>query len=331
MRKVQDLRKRAEAKEKEKSKPKTQTPMETPTPQSETPLKTIFSPRWQKEQQESSRGPYFHDNRWKNNGFEINGTFFSNDSKKFSDWIDNSQKCRNWQGLPGEDSPQDFLESMVTTAFNEELTAKGLYKLILGNLSESLREVTQEHIRKTVHVDEMDAKILYLWDFLWTLHGKAEEISELAFEKLKQRNLTFASYVEIWEEFVRKMKEIKNISETDLQRYQEFFERGLSLVYRQKRELYVEMHPSANFEMVKTRMIEWENDYCQKNRGYLPSGVYIGQEKLLKENARLMALGKKLRHEDVRDLSLVNSEDVDARYELFIANPFKSARSCKEA
>ena len=243
MRKVQDLRKRAEAKEKERSKPKTHTPMETPTPQSETPLKTIFSPRWQKEQQESSRGPYFRDNRWKSSGFEINGTFFSNDSKKYSDWVDNAQKTRNWQGLPGEDSPQDFLESMVTTAFNEELTAKGLYKLILGNLSESLREVTQEHIRKTVHVDEMDAKILYLWDFLWTLHGKAEEISELAFEKLKQKNLTFGSYVEIWEEFVRKMKEVKNVSGSDLERYQEFFERGLSLVYRQKRELYVEMHP----------------------------------------------------------------------------------------
>ena len=49
---------------------------------------------------------------------------------------------------------------------------------------------------------------------------------------------------------------------------------------------------SANFEMVKTRMIEWENDYCQKNKGYLPSGVYMSQERFLKENARSDGIGK---------------------------------------
>ena len=41
----------------------------------------------------------------------------------------------------GESSPQEFLEEMVKIAYDKELSAKGLGRLILANMNDSLKEI----------------------------------------------------------------------------------------------------------------------------------------------------------------------------------------------
>ena len=141
---------------------------------------------------------YEDDERWKANGFEIQGTLFRNDSRKFCDDVPKGyDSFKSWKGKPDEPSPKDFLPEMRNIAFNEELTARGLGKLIMANMDQSMRRLVQEHIQKSLNMEESDARILHIWDFLWNLHGNENMITESVIEKLKQKNMTAESYYEL--------------------------------------------------------------------------------------------------------------------------------------
>ena len=70
---------------------------------------------------------------------------FSTDERKFYDKLPRNILCHmNWKGdSEGESSPQEFLEEMVKIAYDGELSAKGLGRLILANLDDSLKEIVR--------------------------------------------------------------------------------------------------------------------------------------------------------------------------------------------
>ena len=70
---------------------------------------------------------------------------FSTDERKFYDKLPRNILCdMNWKGdSEGESSPQEFLEEMVKIAYDGELSAKGLGRLILANLDDSLKEIVR--------------------------------------------------------------------------------------------------------------------------------------------------------------------------------------------
>ena len=118
------------------------------------------------------------------------------------------------------------------------------------------------------------------------------------------------------------MEETQEFSELDIERFERHFKEGLSLAYRLKMDALENM----TFENQVECLTIWERKYSKENKGYLPSGTQTKtqtEELKLRQNAKALVLGKKIPHEEVKDLSIVDMEEVNERYKLFLQNPYK--------
>ena len=281
---------------------------------------------------------YQTDGRWEDKGIKLNNVFFGWDTKTFYDDVlrNNSKEVSmSWGGRPDELAPRDFLEELVSKIEYDDASPKGFFKFILFHLDEGMRYLVKNHVRENLHENERNAKLLCLWDFILNIRGKECPVDHGVVESLKQGNMSTEGYFEVWSRLIEEVKRSRAVSKSDGARFEKFWVKNLSLYYRLRWRSFESFDRKKKWTFLqKIEMLVEEDENYSTNieEHYLPSGLHRSEELLVRENIFSMALGRKIRHESVRDLSLVSQDDVDTRYQSFVQNPFvyiKPARKGK--
>ena len=279
---------------------------------------------------------YQTDGRWGNKGIKLSNVLFGWDTKTFYDDILRNRSKEipmSWGGRPDELAPRDFLEELISKIEYDDASPKGFFQFILFHLDEGMRFLAKNHVRENLHEDERNARLLCLWDFILNVRGKECPVDHVVVESVKQGNMSAEGYFEVWSRLIEEVRRFRTVSKSDGLRFEKFWVKNLSLYYRlQWQNLeFSDRKRKWTFLQKKEMLVKEDEDYSTNvEEHYLPSGLHRSEELLVRENIFSMALGRKIRHESVRELSLVSQDGVDTRYQSFVQNPFVYIKPARE-
>ena len=275
---------------------------------------------------------YQTDGRWGDKGIKLSNVLFGWDTKTFyDDILRNRSKeiSMSWGGRPDELAPRDFLEELVAKIEYDDASPKGFFQFILFHLDEGMRFLAKNHVRENLHEDERNARLLCLWDFILNVRGKECPVDHVVVESVKQGNMSAEGYFEVWSRLIEEVRRFRTVSKSDGLRFEKFWAKNLSLYYRLRWQNLDDK--KWTFLQKKERLVQEDENYSiNVEEHYLPSGLHRSEELLVRENIFSMALGRKIRHESVRDLSVVSQKDVDIRYRSFVQDPFAYVKPARE-
>ena len=275
---------------------------------------------------------YQTDGRWGNKGIKLSNVLFGWDTKTFyDDILRNRSKeiSMSWGGRPDELAPRDFLEELISKIEYDDASPKGFFQFILFHLDEGMRFLAKNHVRENLHEDERNARLLCLWDFILNVRGKECPVDHVVVESVKQGNMSAEGYFEVWSRLIEEVRRFRTVSKSDGLRFEKFWAKNLSLYYRLRWQNLDDKN--WTFLQKKEKLVEEDENYSiNVEEHYLPSGLHRSEELLVRENIFSMALGRKIRHESVRELSLVSQDGVDTRYQSFVQNLFVYIKPARE-
>ena len=135
---------------------------------------------------------------------------------------------------------------------------------------------------------------------------------------------------EVWSRLIEEVRRFRTVSKVRwCLRFEKFWVKNLSLYYRLRWQNLDDK--KWTFLQKKEKLVKEDENYSTNvEEHYLPSGLHRSEELLVRENIFSMALGRKIRHESVRDLSLVSQKDVDIRYQSLVQDPFAYVKPARE-